>query len=79
LLYLQNHVISETTIEKIKSRRMRWAGHVTQMGIKGMHIGLWWGKPEGKIPAGRPRCRWDSNIKINLKRNRIEWCGLGFI
>jgi hypothetical protein len=46
----------------IKSTRMRWAGYVARMGRRGMHIEFEWGKPEGKIPLGRPRLRWDSNI-----------------
>jgi hypothetical protein len=32
----------------------------------GMHIGYWWGKPEGKRPLGRPRRRWVDNIKMDL-------------
>jgi hypothetical protein len=32
-----------------------------------MHIGNWWGKPEGKKPLGRPRCRWVNNIKMDLR------------
>jgi hypothetical protein len=51
----------------MKSRRMTWARHVAQLGIRGIHIGFWWGKPEGKRPAGRPRRRWEGNIKINLR------------
>jgi hypothetical protein len=34
-------------------------------------------KPEGRRPLGRPRCRWVDNIKIDLKRDTIGWCGLG--
>jgi hypothetical protein len=34
------------------------------------------GKPEGKRPIGRPRRRWVDNIKIDLKRDRMGWCGL---
>jgi hypothetical protein len=34
------------------------------------------GKPEGKRPLGRPRRRWVDNIKMDLKRDRMEWCGL---
>jgi hypothetical protein len=46
----------------IKSRRMRWAGHVARMGEK-----ILVGKPEGKRPLGRPRRRWEDNIKIDLR------------
>jgi len=49
----------------VKSRRMRWAGHVVRMGEgRGVHRVLV-GKPEGKRPMGRPRCRWDDNIKMD--------------
>jgi hypothetical protein len=34
-------------------------------------------KPEGRRPLGRPRRRWVDNIKMDLKRDRMEWCGLG--
>jgi hypothetical protein len=45
---------------------MRWAGHVARMGEdRGVHRVLV-GKPEGKSPLGRPRCRWEDNIKIDL-------------
>jgi len=47
----------------IKSRRMRWVGHVACMGEgRGVHRVLV-GKPAGKRPLGRPRCRWEDNIK----------------
>jgi hypothetical protein len=51
----------------VKSRRMRWAGHVARMGEdRGMHRVLV-GKPEGKKPLGRPRRRWENNIKMELQ------------
>jgi len=51
----------------VKSRRMRWAGHVTRMGEgRGMH-GVLVGKPEGKRTLGRPRHRWEDNIKMDLR------------
>ena len=51
----------------VKSRRMRWAGHVALMGEgRGVHRVLV-GKPEGKRPLGRPRRRWEDNIKMDLK------------
>jgi hypothetical protein len=50
-----------------KSRRMRWAGHVACMGEgRGVYRVLV-GKPVGKIPLGRPRRRWEDNIKMNLQ------------
>ena len=51
----------------VKSRRMRWAGHVTYMGEgRGVHKVLV-GKPEGKRPLARPRRRWEDNIKMDLQ------------
>jgi hypothetical protein len=51
----------------IKSRRMRWAGHVAQMGAKRNAYRILVGKPEGKIPLGRLRHRWVNNIKMDLR------------
>jgi hypothetical protein len=46
---------------------MRWAGHVARMGEdRGVHRMLV-GKPEGKRPLGRPRRRWENNIKMDLQ------------
>ena len=54
-------------VRVVKSRRMRWAGHVAQMGEgRGVH-GVLVGKPEGKRPLGRPRRRWEDNIKMYLQ------------
>ena len=51
----------------VKSRRMRWAGHVARMGEgRGVHRVLV-GKPEGKRPLRRPRRRWEDNIKMDLR------------
>jgi hypothetical protein len=44
-------------IRMIKSRRVRWAGHVARMGEKRTACRILVGKPEGKRPVGRPRCR----------------------
>jgi hypothetical protein len=55
-------------IRMIKSRRMRWAGHVARMGEKMNAYRILVGKPEGKKPLGRPRRRWEDNIKIDLER-----------
>ena len=54
----------------VKSRRMRWAGHVARMSEgRGVHRVLV-GKPEGKRPMGRPRRRWEDNIKMELQEVR---------
>jgi hypothetical protein len=49
-------------IRMMKSRRMRWAGHVAQIGEKRNAYRILVGKPERKIPLGRPRHRWVDNI-----------------
>ena len=52
----------------VKSKRMIWAGHVARMGEgRGVHRVLV-GKPEGKKPLGRPRRRWEDNIKVDLQQ-----------
>ena len=57
---------SPNIMRVVKYRRMRWAGHVALMGEgRGVHRVLV-GKPEGKRPLGRPRLRWDDNIKMDL-------------
>ena len=54
-------------VRVLKSRRMRWAGHVERMGEgRGVYRVLV-GKPEGKRPLGRPRRRWEDNIKKDLQ------------
>jgi hypothetical protein len=68
-----------TIVRVIKSRRMRWAGHVARMGEgRGMYRVLV-GKPERKRPLGRPRRRWKDNIKIDLQEvgyRGLEWIDL---
>ena len=54
-------------VRVVKSRRMRWAGQVARMGqVRGVYRVLV-GKPEGKRPLGRPRRRWEDNIKMDLQ------------
>jgi hypothetical protein len=53
-------------VRVVKSRRMRWAGHVARMGQESGVRRVLVGKPEGKRPLGRPRCRWEGNIKMDL-------------
>jgi hypothetical protein len=60
----------------IKSRIMRWAGHVARMGEERSVYRILMRKPEGKRPLERPRRRWVDNIKTDLKRDRMGWCGL---
>ena len=64
---------SPNIVRVIKSRRMRWAGHVVRMEEgRGVHKVLV-GKPEGKRPLERPRRRWEDNIKMNVLQ---EGCGI---
>ena len=59
-------------VRVVKSRRMRCAGHVARMGEgRGVYRVLL-GKPEGKRPLGRPRRRWEDNIKMDLQE--VEGC-----
>jgi hypothetical protein len=54
-------------VRVVKSRRMRWAERVACMGEERVVRKVLVGKPEGKRPLGRPRRRWEDNIKINLQ------------
>jgi hypothetical protein len=58
---------SPNIIWVIKSRRLRWAGHVARMGERRGAYRALVGKPEGRTPLGRPRCRWENNIKMDLR------------
>jgi hypothetical protein len=71
---LHNMYSSPSIITMIKSRRMRWAGHVAQMGEKRNAYRILVGKPEGKRELGRPGRRWVDNIKMDLRE--IGWYGL---
>ena len=51
----------------LKSRRMGWVGHVARMGEGRDFYRMLIGKPEGKRPLGRPRRRWEDNIKMDLE------------
>jgi hypothetical protein len=63
-------------IRIIKSRRMRWAGHVARMGEKRNAYRLLVEKTEGKRPLRRPRRRWVDNIKMDLLEIGLGRCGL---
>jgi hypothetical protein len=70
---------SPSIIRIIKSRRMRWAGHVARIGEKRNAYRLFEGKPEGKRPLGRPRRRWVNNIRMDLGEvgwGDVAWIGL---
>jgi hypothetical protein len=55
-----------------KSRRMRWAGNVARMGEDRKVYKVLVGKPEGKGPLGRPRCRWEDGVRMDLREIGLE-------
>jgi hypothetical protein len=71
---LHNLYSSPSIIRVIKSKRMRWTGHVVRMGIKKNSYRTLLGKPKRKRPLGRPRRRCVDNIKMDLRE--IEWDGV---
>ena len=67
------------TVRVVKSRRMRWAGHVAGMGEDIGVQRVLVGKPEVKRPLGRSRRRWEDNIKMDLQEvggGRGDWMEL---
>jgi hypothetical protein len=63
---------SPNIVRVVKSRRMRWAGHVARMGEGRCVYRVFVERPGGKRPLGRPRRRWDDNIKIDLREICID-------
>jgi hypothetical protein len=59
-------------VRVIKSSRMRWAGHVARMGEGRCVYRDLVGRPEGKRPLGRPRRRWEDNIKMDLEEIGLD-------
>jgi hypothetical protein len=74
---LNNLYSSPNIVRVIESRRMRWAGHVACMGEWRGVFRVLVGKPEGKRPLGRPRRRWEDNIKMDLQE--VECGGMDWI
>jgi hypothetical protein len=73
------HLSSPSIIRIIKSRKMRWAGHVARIGEKRNVYRLLVGKPEGRRSLERPRRRWIDNNKMDLLEMRVsvvDWIGL---
>jgi hypothetical protein len=70
---------SPNIVHVIKSRRIRWLGHVALMGEDRGVYRVSVGKPEGKRPLGRPKRRWKDNNKMDLQEVRcvcMDWIGL---
>jgi hypothetical protein len=70
---------SPNIIRHIKSRRMRWVGHVTRMGKDRKVYRVLVGNPEGKRPLGRSRRRWEDGIRMHLGeigKGSVDWIRL---
>jgi hypothetical protein len=70
---------SPNIVRVLKSRRMRWAGHVARMGERRGAYRVLMGKSEGRRPLGGPKRRWEDNIKTDLREvgcGCVDWIGL---
>jgi hypothetical protein len=73
---LHNLHSSPDIIRQVKSRRMRWAGHVARMGEERKVYKVLVGKPEGRRPVERPRRRWKDGIRMDLREiglGCVDW------
>jgi hypothetical protein len=75
---LRNLYSSPDIIRQVKTRRMRWAGHVARMGEERNVYKVLVGKPEGKRPLGRTRRRWEDGIRMDLRETDWEGVWIGF-
>jgi hypothetical protein len=76
---LHNLYSSPDIIRQVKSRRMRWAGHVARIGHERKVYKVLVGKPEGKRSLGRPRCRWEDGVRMDFRENGlrcVDWIRL---
>jgi hypothetical protein len=67
---------SPSIVRVIKARKVRWARHVARMGEVRGSCNILVGRPEGRRPLGRPRCRWEDNIKMDLREvafGDVDW------
>ena len=74
-----NDLYSPNIVRVIKSRRIRWAGHVARMGERRDVYRVLVRKPEGERPLGRDRCRWEDNIKMDFQElgcGGMDWRAL---
>jgi len=69
--------VAHQIVRVIKSGKMQWAGHVARMEKRRGVYRVLVGKPEGKRPLGRPRRRWEDNIKMDLQE--VGFCGMNWI
>jgi hypothetical protein len=78
---LHNLYSSPSGIRMIKSRRIRWTGHVARMGRRGMHIGYWLESEMRKDHWEDQRRRWGDNIKMDLRETEwdvMDWIDLAW-
>jgi hypothetical protein len=76
---LHNFYSSPDIIRQVKSRRMRWAGHVARMREERKLYKVLVGNPEGKRLLGRPRRRWENGIRMDLREiglGAVDWIRL---
>jgi hypothetical protein len=77
---LHNLYSSPDIIRQVKSRRMRWEGHVARMGEERKVYKVLVGKSEGRRPLGRPRRRWENGIRMDLRETGlgggVDWIPL---
>jgi hypothetical protein len=76
---LHNLYSSPDIIRQVKSRRMRWTGHVARMGEERKLYKVSVGNPEGKIPLERPRRRWEDKIRMDPRETGlggVDWIRL---
>jgi hypothetical protein len=77
LLLLYIILFTKHTFCQNAVRRMRWAGHVARMGEGRGAYRILVGRPEGRRPLGRPKRRWEDNIKMDLQE--VGWNGVAWI
>jgi hypothetical protein len=75
-------VLLTNIVRVIKSRRIRWVGYVARTGEERGVCRVLVGKPEGKRPLGKPRHRWEDNIRMELQEEEcwsygLDWAGSG--
>ena len=66
-MYSLHSLYRSSIVRVIKCRRLRWAGHVARMEEGRSAFKILTGKPTVKIPLGRPRRRWEDNIRMDLE------------
>jgi hypothetical protein len=75
---LNDLYFSTNIVWVIKLRKLRWAWHVVHMGERKGIYRVFIEKPNGKRPLGRPRCRWEDNVKMD-RREVGAWIGLSWL